>query len=77
MKSRTYVRNCRTRDDRLETHRATLATQDLSVNFLTGAVLHTTGNAQSDASQVRRGRLAANPRRCLQDLDSAVYFKPL
>ena len=62
--------------DRLETHRATLDTRDLSVNFLTGAVVHTTGNAQSDAIQVRRERLAANPRRCLQDLDSAVDFKP-
>jgi len=63
--------------DRLETHRATLATQDLSVNFLTGAVKYTTGNAQSDVTQVRRERLAVNPRRCLQDLDSAVDFKPL
>ena len=62
--------------DRLETHRATLDTQDLSVNFLTGAVVHTTGNAQSDATQVRRERLAVNPRRCLQELDSAVDFKP-
>ena len=62
--------------DRLETHRATLATQDLSINFLTGAVVHTTGNAQSDATQVRREQLTANPRRCLQDLDSAVDFKP-
>lgn len=62
--------------DRLETHRATLATQDLSVNFLTGAVAHTTGNAQSDVTQIRRERLAVNPRRCLQDLDSAVDFKP-
>jgi len=63
--------------DRLETHRATLATQDLSVNFLTGAVVHTTGNAQSDATQVRRERLSANPRRCFQELDSAVDFRPL
>lgn len=62
--------------DRLETHRATLDTQDLSVNFLTGTVVHTSGNAQSDASRIRRERLATNPRRCLQDLHSAVDFKP-
>jgi len=63
--------------DRLQTHRATLDTQDLSVNFLTGAVLHTDGNAQGDATSKRRARLAANPRRCLPELDSAVSFAPL
>ena len=63
--------------DRLETHRATLNTQDLSIDFRNGAVVHTSGNAQSDATQVRRERLATNPRRCFQDLDSAADFKPL
>ena len=63
--------------DRLQTHRATLDTQDLSVNFLTGGVLHTSGNAQGDTTKQRRARLAANPRRCLPDLDSAVSFAPL
>lgn len=63
--------------DRLETHRATLNTHDLSINFLNGAAVHTSGNAQSDATQVRRDRLAANPRRCFQDLDNAADFKPL
>lgn len=63
--------------DRLETHRATLNTQDLSINYLNGAVVRTSGNAQSDAAQVRRERLAANPRRCFQALDSAAGFKPL
>ena len=63
--------------DRLETHRATLATQDLSINFLTGAVVRTTGNAQSDVTQVRRERLSTNPYRCFQDLDSAAEFHPL
>ncbi len=63
--------------DRLQTHRATLDTQDLSINFLTGAVLHTQGNAQTDASTRRRERLVANPRRCLPELDSALSFQPL
>lgn len=63
--------------DRLETHRATLDTQDLSINFLTGVVVRTSGNAQSDATRVRREKLAANPRRCLQELQSAAQFQPL
>lgn len=63
--------------DRLQTHRATQETQDTSVNFLTGAVLHTAGNAQGDTTSRRQARLAANPRRCLPDLDSAVSFAPL
>lgn len=63
--------------DRLETHRATLDTQDLSINFLTGAVVRTSGNAQADTTQVRRERLASSPRRCFQDLDSAADFRPL
>jgi hypothetical protein len=63
--------------DRLETHRATLEAQDLSINFLTGGVLRTRGNAQTDATQVQRERLATNPRRCLQDLGSAADFNPL
>ena len=62
--------------DRRETHRATLDTHDLSVNFLTGAVVLATGNAQSDATRSRRERLAVNPRRCFQDLGSLVDFKP-
>lgn len=63
--------------DRLETHRATLATRDLSINFLTGGVVRTSGNAQSGATEVQRSRLAANPRRCFQDLGSAADFQPL
>lgn len=63
--------------DRLQTHRGTQDTQDTSVNFLTGVVLHTSGNAQGDTTAKRRARLAANPRRCLGDLDSAVSFAPL
>lgn len=63
--------------DRDETHRATLDTRDLSVNFLTGAVTVKTGNAQSDATQTKRERLATNPRRCLPDLDSGWTFDPL
>ena len=63
--------------DRAETHRGTLDIRDLSVNFLTGATIQTTGNAQSDATQTRRGRLGANPRRCLADLGSGWTFDPL
>jgi hypothetical protein len=63
--------------DRMQTHRGTLQTQDTSVNLLTGAVLHTSGNAQGDTTAKRRARLAANPRRCLDALDSAASFTPL
>lgn len=63
--------------DRLEVHRATLDTQDLSINFLNGAVLHTNGNAQTEVSQQRRERLPTPRRLCLRDLDDAASFKPL
>jgi hypothetical protein len=63
--------------DRAETHRGTLDTRDVSVNFLTGAVIQTTGNAQSGRSQRQRSRLTANPRRCLGDLPSGWTFDPL
>ena len=63
--------------DRAETHRGTLDTRDVSVNFLTGAVVRTTGNAQSGRSQSQRARLTANPRRCLDDLPSGWTFDPL
>lgn len=63
--------------DRLETHRATLDTRDLSIDFLSGDVVLTEGNAQSGASTVRRERLTSNPRRCFQDLGSAAEFDPL
>lgn len=64
--------------DRFETHRATLDTQDLSIDFLAGTVVRTTGNAQSGARQVRRERLAEPPRRtCFQELGSAADYQPL
>ena len=63
--------------DRAETHRGTLDTRDVSVNFLTGAVIRTTGNAQSGRSQNQRSRLTANPRRCLENLPSGWTFDPL
>lgn len=63
--------------ERAETHRGTLDTRDMSVNFLTGAVIRTSGNAQSNATQSRRQRLADNPRRCLADLPSGWTFDPL
>jgi hypothetical protein len=62
--------------DRMETHRATLDTRDLSINFLTGAVVRRTGNAQSDATEERREKLKTNPRRCFGELDSAPGFNP-
>jgi hypothetical protein len=64
--------------DRAETHRGTLDTRDVSINFLTGAVVRTTGNAQSSGrTQSQRSRLTANPRRCLGDLPSGWTFDPL
>lgn len=63
--------------DQLQTHRGTLDTRDTSINFLTGSVLHTLGNAQGEASTRQRERLASNPRRCLADLGSALEFAPL
>jgi hypothetical protein len=63
--------------DTMQTHRATLDTQDTSINFLTGAVVVRSGNAQTDGTTQRRSRLAHNPRRCLPDLDSALSFQPL
>lgn len=63
--------------DRLQTHRATLDTEDLSVDFVAGAVQVSRGNAQSDDAKVHREPLAANPRRCLQDLGDAATFNPL
>jgi len=62
---------------RAQTHRATLATRDLSVDFLTGEVVETTGNAQSADDETRRTRLQANPRRCLAELPSGWTFDPL
>lgn len=64
--------------DRLQTHRATLDTEDLGVDFVAGAVQLSRGNAQSDDDpKVHREPLATNPRRCLQDLGDAATFNPL
>jgi hypothetical protein len=62
--------------DRMETQRATLDTRDLSIDFLTGAVLHRTGNEQS-ATTEQRDKLKTNPRRCFGELESAAAFNPL
>jgi len=62
--------------DRMETNRATLDTHDLTVNFLTGTVIHRTGNAQSDATEEKSDTLKTNPRLCLRDLDNAAVFHP-
>jgi len=63
--------------DRNETHRATLDTHDVSVNFLSGDVIEKTGNAQSGQEQTSRKPLARNPRRCLPELPSGWTFDPL
>ena len=63
--------------DRAETHRGTLDTRDLSVDFLTAAVIRTTGNAQSGVRETRRTRLIGKPRLCLPDLPSGWTFDPL
>ena len=63
--------------DRYETQRATLDTHDLSVNFLTGGVASTTGNAESNRKQTQRSLLASNPRRCLSDVPNGWTFDPL
>ena len=65
------------RYERLETHRATLDTHDLRVDYLTGKVVQSTGNDQSSEKRIERGRLKRNPRRCLDDLGSAWTFDPL
>jgi hypothetical protein len=62
--------------DRMETHRGTLDTRDTSVNFLTGAVIQRTGNAESNGSKSRRYKLRSKPRLCLGNLESAAIFKP-
>ena len=63
--------------DRAETHRATLEIRDLSVNYLNGAVVETTGNEQSQVTQVRRKHISTRTRRCLSELGSAWTFDPL
>jgi hypothetical protein len=63
--------------DRAETHRGTLDTRDLSINFLTGVVVRSTGNAQSNKTRTERQRLPANPRRCLGELGNGWTFDPL
>jgi hypothetical protein len=65
------------RYDRTETHRGTLDTTDLSVDFLNRLVIHKTGNEQSDEVRTRRERLRNNPRRCLADLGNGWTFDPL
>jgi len=62
--------------NRMETNRATLDTRDLSVNFLTGLMVHQTGNAQSDTTEKQSDALKTNPRLCFGDLDSAAVFNP-
>ncbi|HRI18952.1 MAG TPA: hypothetical protein PL196_10550, partial [Burkholderiaceae bacterium] len=63
--------------DRLQTHRATLDTEDRHVDFLDGTVRISRGNARSDEASVLVEALAANPRRCFEDLGSAAGFSPL
>lgn len=65
------------RYERLELHRATLDTRDLTIDYLAGSVLRRSGNAQTGAGKSRREPLGAPIRLCLQDLDDAARFKPL
>ena len=62
---------------RAETHRATLATHDTTVDFLTGDVTDSTGNAGSGGTTTRRTRLEARARHCLSALPSGWTFDPL
>jgi hypothetical protein len=62
---------------RLETHRATLAMHDLSVDYVSGAVVDSTGNAASDAITEKREQLQTIPRHCFADLGPAEHFNPL
>jgi hypothetical protein len=64
--------------DRLETHRATLDTNDLHVSLMTGHVTRTIGNAERDAApEIVREQLRANPRRCLAHIGNGWTFDPL
>jgi len=62
--------------DRMETNRGTLETRDVSINFLTGAVVRRAGNAQSDAAKEQHEKLKTNARRCFAELESAAAFNP-
>lgn len=63
--------------DRRETHRATGREDDLRVDYLSGTVARTTGNASTAAdSVVHTTQLTSPPHRCLAHLDSAAEFAP-
>ena len=62
--------------DRMKTNRATLDTHDLIVDFLTGAVIERSGNAQSSNSDETRFKLKTNPLLCFGDLNNATDFHP-
>jgi hypothetical protein len=63
--------------DRMQTHRATMATTDTSVNFLTGLVITRIQKDESAVPSERRETLKRNRRRCLGELGSAATFDPL
>ena len=60
----------------METHRATMETQDVSINFLTGAVIRRSGG-EGTKTKERREKLKSNPTRCFGDLESAATFQPI
>jgi hypothetical protein len=63
--------------DRQETHRATLDTHDLSIDYLAGTVAHTMGNARTEGNGVVYTTLLPSPpHRCLEHLDNAAEFSP-
>lgn len=63
--------------DRLRTHRATLDTDDLGIDYLSGTATHTTDNAGAEAKAVARTTLPElPPHRCLEQLGNAAEFVP-
>lgn len=60
---------------RMDTHRSTLATQDLKIDYLRGLRERATGNAQTDTQNIERERFTPPPRRCLESLPAAWEFE--
>ena len=62
---------------RADTQRATLDTRDVAVDFLSGEVVTSTGNAGSGATSTQRSGLDASAPLCLPELPSGWTFDPL
>jgi hypothetical protein len=63
--------------DRMETHRATMETRDVSINFITGLVIKRQGNKNSSHIRENRERLKSKQRPCFTELKSAADFHPV